>query len=146
MGAARRYSRRGAERVPAEARNTEPGSRCRPAEPAFQQRVTGTVHNGVSQQGIDVVDLSMRLSGSPSGVVRIRLGGRALADGGLTMDSSAVTLGPPTDPVDIRAASKLCEVPCWTHWWGLAMVTRFACGFCSISGKGRCAARSTELP
>jgi hypothetical protein len=45
-----------------------------------------------------VVDLELRLQGNPDGVLRIRLGGSALPGGGLNMQRSAVTLGPPGRP------------------------------------------------
>ena len=44
---------------------------------------------------ITIVDLRLRLQGAPDGILRIRLGGAALPGGGLRMDRSAVTLGPP---------------------------------------------------
>ena len=40
----------------------------------------------------------MRLKGGPRGVLRLRLAGQSLPGGGLRMDRSAVTLGPPRDP------------------------------------------------
>jgi sulfoxide reductase heme-binding subunit YedZ len=72
-----------------------------PADPLtrpFTATVAGTVHEGTSSDGTGVVDLSMRLEGGPSGRLRIRLGGEPLPNGGLHMDRSAVTLGPPSDP------------------------------------------------
>jgi sulfoxide reductase heme-binding subunit YedZ len=79
--------------------------RAAPIDPLakpFTANIAGTIRNGVSAGGISVVDLSMRLSGGPAGVLRIRLGGQALADGGVQMDRSAVTLGPPADPARYR--------------------------------------------
>jgi DMSO/TMAO reductase YedYZ heme-binding membrane subunit len=64
----------------------------------FSATVTGRVHNGAAADGTAVADLRMRLGGSRRGVLRIRLGGRPLPGGGLRMDRSAVTLGPPSDP------------------------------------------------
>jgi hypothetical protein len=64
----------------------------------FAAPLAGRVANGTSSGGIDVVDLRMRLGGRPRERLRIRLGGRALPGGGLRMDRSAVTLGPPRDP------------------------------------------------
>jgi DMSO/TMAO reductase YedYZ heme-binding membrane subunit len=68
----------------------------------FVAALAGTVHNGTSKTGTDVIDLSMRLAGGPAAVLRIRLGGRALPGGGLHVDRSAVTLGPPGDPARYR--------------------------------------------
>jgi methionine sulfoxide reductase heme-binding subunit len=79
--------------------------RAAPVDPLakpFDATIAGTIHNGVSADGIAVVDLSMRLSGGPPGVLRIRLGGQALPGGGLQMDRSAVTLGPPANPTRYR--------------------------------------------
>jgi Ferric reductase like transmembrane component len=64
----------------------------------FAASLAGRIANGTSSGGIDVVDLRMRLGGRPRGRLRIRLGGQALPGGGLRMDRSAVTLGPPGDP------------------------------------------------
>ncbi len=64
----------------------------------FSATLAGEVRNGVSSDGTAVVDLRMRLHGGTHGVLRIRLGGQALPDGGLHMDHSAVTLGPRGDP------------------------------------------------
>jgi sulfoxide reductase heme-binding subunit YedZ len=64
----------------------------------FAATLNGTLHQGLSQDGTSVVDLSMRLHDGPSGVLRIRLGGSATQDGGLLMHESAVSLGPAADP------------------------------------------------
>jgi hypothetical protein len=76
-----------------------------PAAPAtdalarpFSATLAGRVHNGTSAGGLGVADLRLRLEGGPPGVLRLRLGGRALPGGGLQMQRSAVTLGPPRDP------------------------------------------------
>lgn len=79
----------------------------RPAAPdalasPFAATLTGTVRNGVSDSGVDVIDLSMHLAGGPQGVLRVRLGGQALPGGGLHVDHSAVTFGPPADPARYR--------------------------------------------
>jgi DMSO/TMAO reductase YedYZ heme-binding membrane subunit len=68
----------------------------------FTARVSGTIRSGVSSGGVNVVDLSMRLTGGPRGVLRIRLGGQPLAGGGLHMERSAVAFGPPGDPARYR--------------------------------------------
>ena len=64
----------------------------------FAATLTGRVTNQTSPGGLGVADLRMRLEGGPRGVLRLRLGGQALPGGGLRMDRSAVTLGPPRDP------------------------------------------------
>jgi sulfoxide reductase heme-binding subunit YedZ len=64
----------------------------------FSATLTGRIHNGEAADGTAVADLRLRLAGGPRGVLRIRLGGEPLAGGGLRMERSAVTLGPPRDP------------------------------------------------
>jgi DMSO/TMAO reductase YedYZ heme-binding membrane subunit len=82
-----------ARSVPA-ARKTVPDALARP----FSATLAGRVNNGTSAGGLGVADLRMRLEGGPRGVLRLRLGGQALPGGGLQMQRSAVTLGPPHDP------------------------------------------------
>jgi sulfoxide reductase heme-binding subunit YedZ len=65
---------------------------------AFSASFSGPINEGASNGGLEVVDLRLRLDGSPDGVLRIRLGGPPLPGGGLRMDRSAVTLGPPGSP------------------------------------------------
>ena len=65
---------------------------------AFSASFRGPIREGTSSDGLAVVDLRLHLDGSPNGVLRIRLGGAALPGGGLRMDRSAVTLGPPGSP------------------------------------------------
>jgi len=64
----------------------------------FSAGLAGVVRRGQGNDGTDVVDLRMRLKDGPPGALRIRLGGRALAGGGLIMRRSAVTFGPPSKP------------------------------------------------
>jgi methionine sulfoxide reductase heme-binding subunit len=76
-----------------------------PADPfahAFSASFSGPIREGASAGGLEVVDLKLRLDGSPDGVLRIRLGGPALSGGGLRMDRSAVTLGPPGSPSEYQ--------------------------------------------
>lgn len=75
-----------------------PAAKPDPLVKPFSATVDGDVKNGVSSSGIGVVDLIMHTSSGPAGRLRIRLGGQPLPDGGLHMDRSAVTLGPPSDP------------------------------------------------
>jgi sulfoxide reductase heme-binding subunit YedZ len=64
----------------------------------FTSTLAGRIHNGIADDGTAVADLRMRLEDGPRGVLRIRLGGQPLPEGGLRMDRSAVTLGPARDP------------------------------------------------
>jgi sulfoxide reductase heme-binding subunit YedZ len=83
---------RTARRVTATAHTTPVDRLGRP----FTAALRGSLRSGVSAGGTSVVDLRLRL-GSPKGELRIRLGGPGLPGGGLQMDRSAVTLGPPSD-------------------------------------------------
>jgi hypothetical protein len=69
---------------------------------AFSASFNGPLRQGTSASGVAVVDLRLRLRGGPDGILRIRLGGTALPDGGLRMDRSAVTLGPPSSPAEYQ--------------------------------------------
>jgi DMSO/TMAO reductase YedYZ heme-binding membrane subunit len=62
----------------------------------FTADLRGKIRRGQGSDGLDVVDLSMRSTRGPAGVLRIRLGGQATGDGGLEMSRSAVTFGPPS--------------------------------------------------
>lgn len=83
--------------APAPARTPAPPHRDAFNRP-FDATLSGRIHNGAASDGTAVADLGMRLGGGPRGVLRIRLGGQPLPGGGLSMDRSAVTLGPPRDP------------------------------------------------
>jgi sulfoxide reductase heme-binding subunit YedZ len=69
-----------------------------PLARSFSATLAGRVDNGTSADGVAVADLRMKLQGGPRAVLRLRLGGRSLSGGGLQMDRSAVTFGPPRDP------------------------------------------------
>jgi sulfoxide reductase heme-binding subunit YedZ len=57
----------------------------------FTATVSGVERDGMSADGVAVVDLALRLQPGP-GRLRVRLGGQALAGGGVSMETSAVTL------------------------------------------------------
>jgi hypothetical protein len=63
----------------------------------FSADLTGVIDRGRSSDGMAVVDLRLRARTGPSAVLRIRLGGEPLDDGGLLMRRSAVSFGPPTE-------------------------------------------------
>jgi methionine sulfoxide reductase heme-binding subunit len=69
---------------------------------SFSAGFAGPLRQGTSSDGMAVVDLRLRLQGRPDGVLHIRLGGSALPGGGLSMQRSAVTLGPPGHPGEYR--------------------------------------------
>jgi hypothetical protein len=62
----------------------------------FSGRLAGVIRRGQATDGSGVVELRMRVRGGPPGLLRIRLGGRELGNGGLLMTRSAVTFGPPS--------------------------------------------------
>jgi len=78
-------------RPPAQARTVQ---RADPMSQPFTAGLSGVVQRGQGSDGTDVVDLRMRLKNGLAGTLRIRLGGTALAGGGLEMNRSAVTFGP----------------------------------------------------
>jgi hypothetical protein len=69
---------------------------------SFSAAFSGPLREGRSADGTAVVDIRLHLQGRPDGILRIRLGGSALPGGGLSMESSAVTLGPPGRPTEYQ--------------------------------------------
>jgi DMSO/TMAO reductase YedYZ heme-binding membrane subunit len=63
-------------------------------ERPFSAGLTGTVRRGTAAGGLAVVDLRMRLTGGPSGTLRVRVAGEPAAGGGVVLRRSAVTLEP----------------------------------------------------
>lgn len=68
----------------------------------FVSGVRGSVRQGQSTSGLAVVDLRMHLTGGPPGRLRVRLAGQPAGGGGVLMDRSAVTLGPPSSPGELQ--------------------------------------------
>lgn len=62
-----------------------------PQPHAFSAGLSGVERDGSSSAGVAVVDLALRLQPGP-GTLRVRLGGEALAGGGVSLRASAVTL------------------------------------------------------
>jgi DMSO/TMAO reductase YedYZ heme-binding membrane subunit len=71
-------------------------------ERSFSASVRGTLRHSTSADGSAVVSLRMRLVGGPPGVLRVRITGTAAAGGGVSMDRSSVTLGPPSAPDELK--------------------------------------------
>lgn len=67
-------------------------------ERPFSAGLSGTVRRGTSAGGLAIVDLRTRLTGGPRGVLRLRIAGEPASGGGVIMERSAVTLGPPSAP------------------------------------------------
>jgi sulfoxide reductase heme-binding subunit YedZ len=71
--------------------------------PPFSGYLGGNVIQGEdSSAGLATVDISMTISGGASGMADVRLEGTPLAGGGLSVQSSSVTVGPRTDPARYR--------------------------------------------
>lgn len=72
------------------------------AQPAltlpFRSRVTGTLAQGQTADGLTAVNLAMRFSDRASGVVDVRIEGDPAPGGGVSMTQSQVTMGPGGDP------------------------------------------------
>jgi hypothetical protein len=66
--------------------------------PSFTAQVTGTVRQGESTDGLQVVDLSMTANGQRLNALDIRIIGQALESGGVQLTRSRVTLGSSADP------------------------------------------------
>ncbi|HEY2602360.1 MAG TPA: ferric reductase-like transmembrane domain-containing protein [Thermoleophilaceae bacterium] len=108
---ARGWARRAGTPASVLAAFAPPGSASAPAARAaarssldqpFSAGLRGVIKRGHSAGGSAVVDLRMHLTRGPPGVLRIRLGGQPLADGGLLMNRSAVSFGPPSDAARYR--------------------------------------------
>jgi hypothetical protein len=65
---------------------------------SFTSGLHGSLRQGTSVNGMSVVDMRMTLDGEPAGALRVRLAGRPANGGGVIVDRSAVTLGPPSAP------------------------------------------------
>ncbi len=65
----------------------------------FSAKLNGSLlQSHVSASGLIGIDIPMKLSGSASGTLGIRIVGEPLSDGGVSMSQSTVTLGPPGRP------------------------------------------------
>lgn len=82
-----------------------PRSRSRGAglPAAFTAQLAGSVAEHVSSDGARAaLDFPLALRGGTSGSLHVQLSGRVVAGGGVTLDSSRVTLGPPSSPALYR--------------------------------------------
>jgi len=66
---------------------------------SFVAAASGTVSQRELSEGQAVVDISLSLAGQRLNTLAIQLQGQPLAEGGLEMTSSRVTLGPASDPM-----------------------------------------------
>jgi hypothetical protein len=64
----------------------------------FSEPARGRIDNGLSAGGITVVDVRLRLRGTPAAIMRVRIGGSPASGGGVLMHHSAVTFGPRSSP------------------------------------------------
>jgi len=69
---------------------------------AFSAGLRGTVREGMSAGGTEVVDLRMRLTGGAKGVLRVRVAGDPAPGGGVIMRRSAVSLGSRGNPGELQ--------------------------------------------
>jgi len=71
---------------------------------SFAASVRGTVQQRTRAGGSAVADLRLNLTSGPSGVLRVHITGVPAPGGGVTLRSSSVTLGPPSQPAELRGA------------------------------------------
>jgi sulfoxide reductase heme-binding subunit YedZ len=65
----------------------------------FTSRIAGALHQRVAaDSGLAVVDIRTSLHSGPKGTLGIRIEGQPLGEGGVAMQASRVTLGPPDEP------------------------------------------------
>lgn len=107
----------------------------------FLAGLSGPVRSGRSAGGVAVVDLRLRLSGGPPGLLRIRLAGVALPGGGLHLQRSAVTLGPPDRPgeyqgrVEVLRNSSLRAVVGSSDRRAVRLSVQLALGSTTVTGR-----------
>jgi hypothetical protein len=65
---------------------------------SFTSAIRGSVLQGLSANGLAVVDLRLRLTDGPDGDLRLSLAGPPASGGGVILNRSAVTLGPHSAP------------------------------------------------
>jgi hypothetical protein len=74
----------------------------RPVSPAihvpFTAQANGTLRSGVNRNGAALIDIALRLSDTSHTRLDVRLEGQPLDGGGVRVQRSQVTLGPPSDP------------------------------------------------
>jgi sulfoxide reductase heme-binding subunit YedZ len=78
-----------------------PGTRTAAAAPmplTFRARGRGRLHNGFAADGTALIDIALRLRAPMRLALDLRLAGRALPGGGVSVARSQVTLGPASDP------------------------------------------------
>lgn len=65
---------------------------------SFTAHVSGTVRQGRTDDGLEFVHISLRIASQPLSSLRIRIDGHPAAGGGVAMTSSALALGPSSNP------------------------------------------------
>jgi hypothetical protein len=66
--------------------------------PPFESEVSGTLSEHNLRGGLDEIDITANTSGSPRAVLGVHLIGDPTEGGGLTLQHSSATLGPPAAP------------------------------------------------
>jgi hypothetical protein len=81
---------------------TAPATPATPAAPAlrlpFTASADGRLRSGIARDGTALIDIALRLTDGSHARLDVRLAGSPLAGGGVSVDRSQVTLGPPGDP------------------------------------------------
>ncbi len=86
-------------------RRAMPARAAPPSSPllgTFDADLRGSVHQGLSRGGTAVVDMRIHLVNGPAGALRVRLAGQPASGGGVNLERSAVTLGPPSAPGQLQ--------------------------------------------
>jgi methionine sulfoxide reductase heme-binding subunit len=64
----------------------------------FSVQADGKLRSGINRNGAALIDIALRLSGASHARLDVRLEGQPLYGGGVRVQRSQVTLGPPADP------------------------------------------------
>lgn len=74
-------------------------SGTRALQAPFRAQLAGSVQQGSASGGVAaVIEIRTTMSGGARGTLRVRISGTPLPNGGVSMTSSRVTLGPPSTP------------------------------------------------
>ncbi len=68
----------------------------------FTAPVTGSITQGQSADGLDLIQLRLTVSGAHLSTLGIQITGQPLQGGGVAMTGSSVTLGPASNPAEYR--------------------------------------------
>jgi hypothetical protein len=77
----------------AKSQSTSPGLRL-----PFNAQARGRLRSGINRNGAALIDIALRIPGASHARLDVRLEGQPLDGGGVRVQRSQVTLGPPADP------------------------------------------------